>query len=56
MHGEMRASLQAINETLNRLLALRAEAGERTQAVARLKTIRSLAAAGIAFLAATLKD
>ena len=52
----MRASLQAINEKIDRLLALRQKVDEHSQAITRLKTIWSLAAAGIAFLAATLKD
>jgi len=52
----MRASLQAINEKIDRLLALRAKVDENSQAITRLKTIWSLVAAGIAFLAATLRD
>jgi len=56
LRGEMRASLQAINEKIDRLLALQAKVDEHSQAITRLKTIWSLVAAGIAFLAAVLKD
>ena len=56
LRGEMRASLQAINEKIDRLLALQAKVDEHSQAITRLKTIWSLVAAGIAFLAATLRD
>jgi len=56
LRGEMRASLHALNEKIDRLLALQAKVDEHTQAITRLKTIWSLVAAGIAFLAATLKD
>jgi len=56
LRGEMRASLQAIHEKIDRLLALQAKVDEHSQAITRLKTIWSLVAAGIAFLAATLRD
>jgi len=52
----MRASLHAINEKIDRLLALRQKVDEHSQAITRLKTIWSLVAAGVAFLAAMLKD
>jgi len=56
LRGEMRASLQAIHEKIDRLLALQAKVDEHSQAITRLKTIWCVAAAGIAFLAATLRD
>ena len=56
LRGEMRASLHAIHEKIDRLLALQAKVDEHSQAITRLKTIWSLVAAGIAFLAAMLKD
>ena len=56
LRGEMRASLQAFNEKIDRLLALQAKVDEHSQAITRLKTIWSVAAAGIAFFAATLRD
>jgi len=56
LRGEMRASLQAINEKIDRLLALQAKVDEHSQAITRLKTIWSFVAAGIAFLAAALRD
>jgi len=52
----MRASLQAINEKIDRLLALQDKVERNSQAITRLKTICSPVAAGIAFLVATLKD
>ena len=56
LRGEMRASLQAIHEKIDRLVALQGEVDEHSQAITRLKTTWSFVAAGIAFLAATLKD
>jgi len=47
---------QAINNKSDRLLALQDNAERNPQAIARLKTICSLVAAGVAFLAAALKD
>ena len=41
---------------IDRLLALQAKVDEHSQAITRLKTIWSLVAAAIAFLAAMLKD
>lgn len=54
--AEMRASLHAIHEKIDRLLALQAKVDEHSQAITRLKTIWSLVAAGIAFIVAALKD
>ena len=48
LRGEMRASLQAINDRIDRLLALRQKVDEHSQAITRLKTIWSFVAAGIA--------
>jgi len=56
LRGEMRASLQAIHEKIDRLLALQAKVDEHSQAITRLKTIWSLVAAGVAFLVASLRD
>jgi len=41
---------------IDRLLALQAKVDEHSQAITRLKTIWSIVAAGIAFLAAALRD
>ena len=56
LRGEMRASLQAINDKIDRLLALQEKVERNSQAIARLKTVWSFVAAGIAFVAAALKD
>jgi hypothetical protein len=56
LRGEMRASLQGINDKIDRLLALQEKVERNAQAITRLKTIWSFVAAGIAFLAAVLKD
>jgi hypothetical protein len=56
LRGEMRTSFQAINGKIDRLLALQEKVERNSQAIARLKTVWSLVAAGIAFLAAMLKD
>ncbi len=50
------ASLQAINDKIHRLAALQEKVERNSQAIARLKTIWSLVAAGIALVAAALKD
>ena len=52
----MRASLQALNDKIDRPLALQAEVDEHSQGITRVKTIWSLVAAGIALVVATLKD
>ena len=52
----MRASLQALNDKIDRLLALQEEVERNSQAIARLKTIRSFVAAGVALVAGVLKD
>ena len=56
LRGEMRASLQAINDKIDRLLALQEKVERNSQAIARLKTIWSLVAAGIALAVAALRD
>jgi type VI protein secretion system component VasF len=56
LRGEMRASLQAINDKIDRLLALQEKVERNAQAIARLKTIWSFVAAGIALVVAALKD
>ena len=56
LRGEMRASLQAINGKIDRLLALQEKVERNSQAIARLKTIWPLVAAGIAPVVAALKD
>ena len=56
LRGEMRASLKALNDKIDRLLALQAKVERNSQAIARLKTIWSLIAAGIALVVAVLKD
>jgi hypothetical protein len=52
----MRAHLQAINDKIDRLLALQQKVEDHSQAIARLKTVCSLVAAGIALAASVLKD
>ena len=52
----MRGSLQALNDRIGRLLALREKVERTSQAIARLKTIWSFVPAGIAFVATMLKD
>jgi type VI protein secretion system component VasF len=56
LRGEMRASLQAINDKIDRLLALQEKVDRNSQAIARLKTIWSFVAAGIALVVAALRD
>jgi len=56
LRGEMRASLQALNDKNDRLLALQEKVERNAQAIARLKTIWSFVAAGIALVVAMLRD
>ena len=56
LRGEMRASLQAINDKIDRLLALQEKVERNSQAITRLKTIWSFVAAGIALAATALRD
>ena len=56
LRGEMRASLQAINEKIDRFLALQEKVERNAQAIVRLKTIWSFVVAGIALVAAAMKD
>ena len=56
LRGEMRASLQAINDKIDRLLALQEKVDRNSQAIVRLKTVWSFVAAGIALIVAVLKD
>jgi len=56
LRGEMRASLQAINDKIDRLLALQEKVERNSQAITRLKTIWSFVVAGIALAVAILKD
>ena len=56
LRGEMRASLQALNDKIDRLLALQEKVERNSQAITRLKTIWSFVAAGIALVVAVLKD
>ena len=56
LRGEMRASLQALNDKIDRLLALQEKVERNAQAIARLKTIWSFVAAGIALVVTALKD
>ena len=56
LRGEMRASLQALTDKIDLLLALQEKVDRNSQAIVRLKTVWSFVAAGIAFLAAALKD
>lgn len=56
LRGEMRASLRSVNEKLDRLLCLQEKVERNSQAIVRLKTVWCFVAAGIAFLAAALKD
>ena len=54
--AQIRASLQAINDKIGRLLVLQEKVERNSQAIARLKTIWPLVAAGIAPVVAALKD
>ena len=56
LRGEMRASLRAINDKIDRLVALQEKVERNSQAITRLKTIWSFVVAGIALLVAALKD
>ena len=56
LRGEMRASLQAINDKIDRLLALQEKVERNAQAIVRLKTVWSFVAAGIALVVAALRD
>ena len=56
LRGEMRSSLQGLNEKIDRLLALQEKVERNSQAITRLKTIWSFVAAGIALVVAVLKD
>ena len=56
LRGEMRSSLQSLNEKIDRLLALQEKVERNSQAISRLKTIWSFVAAGIALIVAVLKD
>ena len=56
LRGELRASLQAINEKIDRLLVVQEKVERNSQAITRLKTIWSFVAAGIALIVAALKD
>ena len=56
LRGEMRASLQALNGKIDRLLALQEKVERNSQAIVRLKTVWSFVAAGIALVVAALRD
>jgi len=56
LRGELRASLQALNEKVDRLLAMQEKVDANAQAIAKLKTVWTFVAAGIAFTVAVLKD
>ncbi len=56
LRGEMRASLQALNDKIDRLLVVQEKVERNSQAIARLKTVWSFVAAGIALVVAALKD
>ena len=51
LRGELRASLQALNELVDRLLALQEKVDANAQAIAKMKTIWTFVAAGIALAA-----
>ena len=52
----MRASLQAINDKIDRLLALQEKVERNAQAIVRLKTVWSFVGAGIARAVTALRD
>jgi len=56
LRSEMHASLQALSKKINRLLGLQEKVERNSQAIARLKTIWSFVAAGIARVVAALRD
>ena len=55
LRGEMRASLQALNGKIDRLLALQEKVERNSQAIARLKSVWSFVAAGIALVVTALR-
>ena len=54
--GGMRASLQAVSDNIDRLLALQEKVERNSQAIVRLKTVWSFVAARIALVAAARMD
>ena len=54
--GAMRASLQAVNDKIDRLLALQEKVDRNSQAIVRLKTVWPFVAARIALVAAARMD
>lgn len=56
LRGELRASLQAINEKIDHLLDLHEKVDQNSMAIARLKTLAALLAAGVAFVVSALKE
>ncbi len=56
LRAELRTSLEAVNAKIDRLLVVEKQVQEHSQAIARIKTLWSVLAAGIALAAATLKD
>jgi len=56
LKGELRASLQAINEKIDRLLVLQDKVERHSVAIGRLKTMTSLLSAGVALVVSVAKD
>jgi len=56
LKGELRASLQAIHEKVDRLVVLQDKVERNSVAIGRLKTVASLLAAGVALAVSFLKS
>jgi len=56
LRAEMRATLHALDEKIDRLLVLEKQVQEHDRQLIRIKTLWSVLAAGIALTVATLKD
>jgi len=56
LRAEMRATLHALDEKIDRLLVLEKQVQEHDRQLIRIKTLWSVLAAGIALAVATLKD
>ncbi len=56
LKGQLQVALQSLNERIDRLLVLEKKVEKNTLDINRLKTIWTLIAAGIAFLASFARD
>ena len=56
LRGEFHSWLRGINEKIDRLLVLQEKVERNSVAIARLKTVAALLAAGVAFVVSCLKS